>query len=885
MTRSSILRLEYNQKSGKCDVHINMGPIPPPQHKGKVPFYGRDNMLLLQEKFDELVEIGVLKRPQDIGITVENLNTSFLVKKKDTSEMRFVTDFASIVDYCRPSPTLMPDCDSTMRRVSSWKYIIPTDFIKAYYGLRLTRSSMKYAGVVSPMKGVFVYTRGCMGLPGTEVALEELTSLLFGEMVMQGKVAKLADDLYIGGETIEDLYSNFEQVLGILLENNLKLKAKKTYIAPRSVTLLGWIWNAGNLQASPHKLTALSECEPPSTVTGLKTWIGAFRHLARVVKDYGVWLRPLEGMTIGKRIANSPGNSKISWSDEDIVSFKKAQVALRNAKSITLPQPDDVLHIVTDAAIQPAAVGATMYVIRGDKTLLGGFYNAKLPQFQQRWLPCEIEGVAIGLSLQHFGPYIIQSKHRPVVLTDSKACVDAVNKLSRGEYSASARLCTFLSSVSHYAATVKHIKGSTNILSDYISRNPVSCTNAKCQICNFIQEKLDSVVSAVTVSDVMEGRYQLPFTNKAAWKEIQSECPDIRNVLKYLRSGTTPGKKGRNLRNVKQYISSKVILSPEGTLVVRCIEPLLPQTERIVVPQTVIHGILTVLHIITNHPSQYQLMKVFNRSFFALKLDQAATQVTNSCHLCSSLKVIPKSLQKVSTEPVPEFITQKCATDVIKRNGQLILLLRECVSSYTQARLIPRETVEEVSTGLVMLAKLIRPGDVTSMIIRADPHPSHRSLFSSNSSLLSKHNIQLEIGREHNVNHNPVAEKCVREMTKELLILQPTGGPVSSSVLSKATANLNSRLRASGVSSHEIFTQRDQNTGMQLSLDDVKLIDDQHRRRLNHHAASEKYKSGGKPELPEAKVSIGSIIYIYSDGTKLKSPAKICCSLREGWMV
>ena len=589
-------------------------------------------------------------------------------------------------------------------------------------------------------------------------------------------------------------------------------------------------------------------------------------------------------MISGKRAADYPGNSKIVWSDEQLVSFKKAQAALKDAKSITLPQPNDILHIVTDAAIQPAAVGATMYALRNGKTLLGGFFNAKLPQFQRRWLPCELEGVAIGLSLQHFGPYIIQSKHRPVVLTDSKACVEAVNKLSRGEYSTSARLCTFLSTVSRYAATVKHIQGSTNILSDYVSRNPVPCTNVKCQVCSFIQEKLNSVVSAITVTDIMEGRYQLPFTNKSAWKEIQSECPDLRNVLKYLRSGTSPGKKGRNLRNVKQYISSKVVISPEGTLVVRHIEPFLPQMERIVVPQTVIHGVLTVLHIITNHPSNYQLMKVFNRCFFALKLDQAATQITNSCHLCSSLKVIPKSLQKESTEPAPDFVTQKCATDVIKRNGQLILILRESVSSYTQAQIISRETAEEISAGIIMLANIIRPGDVTPIFIRADPHPSHRSLFANNSSLLSKHNIKLEIGREHNLNHNPIAEKAVREMIKELLILQPCGGPITSTVLSKATANLNSRLRAPGVSAHEIFTQRDQHTGKQLSLDDVKLIEDQHRRRLDHHAASEKYKSCGKPELPDAKICTGSIIYIYSDGSKIRArPRYVVLSVKDGW--
>ena len=76
--------------------------------------------------------------------------------------------------------------------------------------------------------------------------------------------------------------------------------------------------------------------------------------------------------------------------------------------------------------------------------------------------------------------------------------------------------------------------------------------------------------------------------------------------------------------------------------------------------------------------------------------------------------------------------------------------------------------------------------------------------------ILTKHNVQLEIGREHNVNHNPLAVKAVREIIKEMLILQHNGGPITSRVLSEATANLNSCIRTPGVSAHEIFTQCDQ---------------------------------------------------------------------------
>ena len=107
----------YNNKSGPVYVEVNMGPEPPPQHKGRVPFYGRDNMHELQEKFDVLAKKGVFKRPQEVGVTVEVINPSFLVKKKSSDDKRLVTDFGSISGYCRPTPTLMPDVDTTLRKI------------------------------------------------------------------------------------------------------------------------------------------------------------------------------------------------------------------------------------------------------------------------------------------------------------------------------------------------------------------------------------------------------------------------------------------------------------------------------------------------------------------------------------------------------------------------------------------------------------------------------------------------------------------------------------------------------------------------------------------------------------------------------------------------
>jgi hypothetical protein len=52
------------------------------QQKGRAPFYGRNNLSELQNYLDILKEKALFARPQDIGVTVENKNTTFLVKRK-----------------------------------------------------------------------------------------------------------------------------------------------------------------------------------------------------------------------------------------------------------------------------------------------------------------------------------------------------------------------------------------------------------------------------------------------------------------------------------------------------------------------------------------------------------------------------------------------------------------------------------------------------------------------------------------------------------------------------------------------------------------------------------------------------------------------------------
>ena len=151
-------------------------------------------------------DTGVFKRPKDVGVAVEYVNPSFLIKKGIGGD-RLVVTFAGVGKYSKPQPSLMPNVDSTLRHIAQWRYI--KSQIWKCVQIPHTEASMKYFWVVTPFRGVRVYVRWAMGMPGSGTALEELMCWVLGNLLKEGILAKLADDLYCGADTLEELLHNW----------------------------------------------------------------------------------------------------------------------------------------------------------------------------------------------------------------------------------------------------------------------------------------------------------------------------------------------------------------------------------------------------------------------------------------------------------------------------------------------------------------------------------------------------------------------------------------------------------------------------------------------------------------------------------------------------
>ena len=205
---------------------------------------------------------------------------------------------------------------------------------------------------------------------------------------------------------------------------------------------------------------------------GLRSFTGAYKVLGCVLPNCSDVVDPLECTLTGLQ-----SNDKLLWDENLTLKFTTAQEHLSRHKSIVLPCPSDTKR----------GLGATLYVSRASRFHLAGFYSGKLRKHQVTWLHCEVEALSIAAAVKYFSPFIIQSSHPTTVLTDSKP-------LCCGEFSASPRVTSFLTTVSRYQVSLQHLAGSPTA-----RFAPLSMT-WKTPLCGASPSRTSSTISPVSHS-------------------------------------------------------------------------------------------------------------------------------------------------------------------------------------------------------------------------------------------------------------------------------------------------------------------------------------------------------------------------------------------------
>ena len=877
----------YNGVLGNLNarVTLNNSLVEPPSYSPKRVVQSEKMDRIQQDIMDQMEADGILGRPEDLNITVTHMHTSYIVPKMEdgnpTGEWRLVTGMQSLSPYLKPTRLQLPTVEEAFRKIGKWRYIIITDLKHWHWQIPLQKDSLRFFGTHTPFGGERIYLVQPMGYLNANENADRVIQRVLQPSMAAGEVTRIADNMIIGGDSPEEAISRFRTVLALCANAGITLKAQKTLICPKKVNILGRIWENGTMSPSTHIMSSISKASFPVTVKQLRGFNGAVKQMKDNLPQYYLLLQPLEKVTSGKKSAE-----RIVWTEELRSQFKKVQEAAAKPDILAMIRPGEKTVMYPDYSFDNQAGGAPLYVRRDGKLLKVRNFGARL-KTKKRWPPCEGEAWTIKIGLENHSPWIWESGEKCEVATDNMPCVLAYRRLIRGNFSNSVRVAYYLSTIAQIPSYIVHKPG-LNHPGDFDSRNPIPCDmkDGNCHVCNFAfeesgpnaQELLYQTITpqinaALTVADIESGAVAIPFTQTSGWKDIQESDKTLAKLKHHIGGGTIPVRRIRGSSELKKlytlFQQGKITLNNKGLIIYIVRDGVGNTKNLIVVPSSIMKGLVTALHVKCKCPSRKELENIMSRYWYSISLAKVIHEVWEKCDTCQSLRAAPREIFEQSTTKSGP-VGSKWSADIIKSDRQLIFIAREKLSNFTVSKLIPNECADSIREAIILsTAELIPP---EGLEMQVDNASGMQSLVGDSN--LGRFNISIQLARKKNKDGNPVAEKAVQEFKNEKLKFRPSGGVINDIERALITASLNRRVRNSKLSAREIITTRDQNTGERIEIDDNSLASDQFQRRLINHPASAKSKVHNGVIAKKINVWPGALVTLKKDKFKHRGREK-----------
>ena len=277
-------------------------------------------------------------------------------------------------------------------------------------------------------------------------------------MSMFSDLAKKVMEIFMDDFTVYE--SNFEhclQNLGTVLhrcqDKNLALNWEKCHFMVTEGIVLGHRIYAARLEVDQAKVSIIKTLLPPTTVKGIRSFLGHAGFYKRFIRDFSKIARPL------CRLLEK--DAKFNFDESCQYSFEEIKSRLVEAPIMTKPDWNKEFEIMCDAS--DYAMGAVLGQ-KDDKMFRAIYYFRKtFNEAQENYSTTEKEMLAMVFACEKFRPFILGS--HVIIHTDY-----AVIKYLMANKEAKPRLIRWVLLLQEFDLEIKDKKGCDNVIADHLSR-------------------------------------------------------------------------------------------------------------------------------------------------------------------------------------------------------------------------------------------------------------------------------------------------------------------------------------------------------------------------------------------------------------------------------
>ncbi|GJZ68228.1 reverse transcriptase domain-containing protein, partial [Tanacetum coccineum] len=345
--------------------------------------------------------------PKKGGFTVVENDENELIPTRLVTGWRVCIDYRKLNEATRKDHFPLPFMDQMLERLAGNDYYCFLDGFSGYFQIPIDPKDQEKTTFTCPY-GTFAYRRMPFGLCNAPGTFQRCMLAIFHDMV-EKTMEVFMDDFSVFGNSFENCLSRLDKMLKRCEDTNLCLNWEKSHFMVKEGIVLGHKISKNGIEVDKAKVDVIAKLPHPTTVKGVRSFLGHAGFYRRFIKDFSKISRPMTHLL--------EKNTPFIFSDDCIQAFQTLKKKLTEAPILIAPDWDLPFELMCDAS--DFAIGAVLGQ-RHEKHFKPIHYASKtMTEAESRYTTTEKEMLAVVYAFEKFRSYLILNKS--IVYTDHSA--------------------------------------------------------------------------------------------------------------------------------------------------------------------------------------------------------------------------------------------------------------------------------------------------------------------------------------------------------------------------------------------------------------------------------------------------------------------------------
>ncbi|GJY59125.1 reverse transcriptase domain-containing protein [Tanacetum coccineum] len=227
-----------------------------------------------------------------------------------------------------------------LERLAGNKYYCFLDGFLGYFQILIDPKDQEKTTFTCPY-GTFAYRRMPFGLCNAPGTFQRCMMAIFHDMI-EKTMEVFMDDFSVFGDSFSTCLTNLEKMLKRCEDTNLALNWEKSHFMVKEGIVLGHKISKKGIEVDKAKIDVISKLPHPTTVKGIRSFLGHAGFYRRFIKDFSKISRPMTHLL--------EKNTPFIFSKECIQAFQTLKKKLTEAPILIAPNWDQPFELMCDAS-------------------------------------------------------------------------------------------------------------------------------------------------------------------------------------------------------------------------------------------------------------------------------------------------------------------------------------------------------------------------------------------------------------------------------------------------------------------------------------------------------------------------------------------------------